>query len=44
MVPLAVPGKLGRALAGGALTTAAPDIRGTVTFAGWLADSLRTRR
>jgi|SRR5579859_4212905 len=37
LVPVAVPGKLGRALRGGALTTARPDVRGTVTFGDWLA-------
>lgn len=35
-VPVPVPGKLGRALRAGALTTARPDVRGTQTFADWL--------
>jgi uncharacterized protein YbjT (DUF2867 family) len=37
LVPVALPGKLGRALRTGALTTARPDVRGTVPFARWLA-------
>ena len=37
LVPVALPGKLGRALRAGALTTGEPDVRGTVTFADWLA-------
>jgi len=37
LVPVAVPGKLGRALRAGVLTTAHPDVRGTTTFADWLA-------
>ena len=37
LVPVAVPGKLGRALRAGVLTTARPDVRGTITFADWLA-------
>lgn len=36
-VPVPVPGKVGRALRAGALTTAHPDVRGTQTFADWLA-------
>jgi uncharacterized protein YbjT (DUF2867 family) len=36
LVPLPLPGKLGRALRAGALTSARPDVRGRVTFAGWL--------
>jgi uncharacterized protein YbjT (DUF2867 family) len=36
-VPVLVPGKLGRALRAGALTTADPDVLGTQTFADWLA-------
>ncbi len=35
-VPVAVPGKLGKALRGGALTAARPDVRGAVTFEQWL--------
>jgi hypothetical protein len=41
MVPLPVPGRIGRALRDGGLTTAKPDIRGTVTFADWLAERSR---
>ncbi|MDK1473485.1 NAD(P)H-binding protein [Streptomyces sp. 549] len=37
VVPVAVPGALGRALREGGLTTARPDVRGTTTFAQWLA-------
>jgi uncharacterized protein YbjT (DUF2867 family) len=36
-VPMHVPGKLGRALRTGALTAPDADIRGTQTFADWLA-------
>lgn len=35
LVPLPVPGKVGRALRDGSLTTASPDVRGSVTFAAW---------
>jgi uncharacterized protein YbjT (DUF2867 family) len=35
-VPVAVPGKLGKALRDGALTAARPDVRGTVGFEDWL--------
>jgi uncharacterized protein YbjT (DUF2867 family) len=35
-VPVAVPGKLGKALRDGALTAARPDVRGAVTFEQWL--------
>ncbi|HEY6491920.1 MAG TPA: NmrA family NAD(P)-binding protein [Trebonia sp.] len=35
LVPLPLPGALGRALRAGALTAAAPDIRGGQTFAEW---------
>jgi len=35
LVPLPVPGKVGRALRDGSLTAARPDVRGTVTFADW---------
>ncbi|HEY5221965.1 MAG TPA: NAD(P)H-binding protein [Microbacteriaceae bacterium] len=35
-LPLRVPGKLGRALRDGALTTDDPDARGTIRFADWL--------
>ena len=37
LVPVPLPGKLGRALRGGALTASQPDVRGGVTFAAWLA-------
>jgi uncharacterized protein YbjT (DUF2867 family) len=37
LVPLPIPGKLGRALRDGGLTAGQPDVRGTVTFAEWLA-------
>jgi uncharacterized protein YbjT (DUF2867 family) len=35
-IPVAIPGKLGTALRGGALTAARPDVRGAVTFEEWL--------
>lgn len=35
-LPLPLPGNLGRALRAGGLTSAAPDVRGEVTFAAWL--------
>ncbi len=35
-IPIPLPGKLGRALRGGRLTCAIPDVRGTRTFAAWL--------
>jgi uncharacterized protein YbjT (DUF2867 family) len=37
MVPLPVPGKIGRALRDGALTADHADVLGTITFADWLA-------
>ena len=37
LVPVGLPGKLGRALRAGVLTTTRPAVRGTVTFADWLA-------
>jgi uncharacterized protein YbjT (DUF2867 family) len=37
LVPLPIPGKLGRTLRDGGLTASEPDVRGTVTFAEWLA-------
>jgi uncharacterized protein YbjT (DUF2867 family) len=37
LIPVALPGRLGRALRSGALTDDRPDVRGTVTFADWLA-------
>jgi len=41
LVPLPLPGQLGRALRAGALTTDRPDIRGTIAFATWLEGSAR---
>jgi uncharacterized protein YbjT (DUF2867 family) len=35
LLPLPLPGALGRALRGGAATTAHPDVRGMLTFASW---------
>jgi uncharacterized protein YbjT (DUF2867 family) len=35
LVPLPVPGRVGRALRDGWLTAARPDVRGSVTFATW---------
>ncbi|HEY8581417.1 MAG TPA: NAD(P)H-binding protein [Capillimicrobium sp.] len=37
VLPLPLPGALGRALRAGHLTTAAPDARGTTTFESWLS-------
>ncbi len=37
LVPIPVPGGTGRALREGALTSENPDVRGVLTFAGWLA-------
>jgi uncharacterized protein YbjT (DUF2867 family) len=39
LVPVPVPGRIGRTLREGGLTTSEPDIRGTTTFADWLAAS-----
>jgi uncharacterized protein YbjT (DUF2867 family) len=36
LVPLPLPGKLGRALRAGALTDGQPDVRAAATFAEWL--------
>jgi uncharacterized protein YbjT (DUF2867 family) len=36
LIPLPLPGRLGRALRGGALTAEPPDVRGTTRFADWL--------
>jgi uncharacterized protein YbjT (DUF2867 family) len=38
-VPVPVPGRLGRTLRDGGLTTSQPDVRGTTSFAEWLAAS-----
>jgi len=37
LVPVPLPGKLGRALRGGVLTAGQPDVRGTARFEEWLA-------
>jgi uncharacterized protein YbjT (DUF2867 family) len=37
LLPVPLPGSLGRALRAGALTTPNADVTGTMTFAGWLA-------
>jgi uncharacterized protein YbjT (DUF2867 family) len=37
LLPLPLPGKMGRALRSGALTTESPDVRGTTPFTTWLA-------
>jgi uncharacterized protein YbjT (DUF2867 family) len=36
LLPVPQPGKLGRALRGGALTAEQPDVRGTTRFEEWL--------
>jgi uncharacterized protein YbjT (DUF2867 family) len=36
LLPVPVPGQLGRVLRTGGLTTSQPDIRGTISFADWL--------
>ncbi len=41
LLPVPVPGKVGRALRDGALTAGKPDVSGTITFADWLADRLQ---
>jgi uncharacterized protein YbjT (DUF2867 family) len=41
LVPVPVPGRLGRALRGGGLTTSQPDICGTISFGDWLASQAR---
>lgn len=40
LVPVPLPGKLGRALRDGALTARNPGRRGTLTFAAWLASNM----
>jgi uncharacterized protein YbjT (DUF2867 family) len=40
-VPLPLPGRAGRALRAGALTTQHPDVRGTTRFADWLRSGQR---
>jgi len=42
LVPLPVPGKVGRALRDGSLTTGSPDVRGSLTFAAWAASRPRS--
>ena len=37
LVPVPLPGKLGRVLRGGVLTAGQPDVRGTARFEEWLA-------
>jgi len=44
LVPLPLPGTLAKALRGGALTSAHPDIRGSQTFAAWATAQGGTRR
>jgi uncharacterized protein YbjT (DUF2867 family) len=44
LVPFPLPGKLGRALRGGALTSERPDVRGSVTFADWLREPEMAQR
>jgi uncharacterized protein YbjT (DUF2867 family) len=41
LLPVPLPGKTGRALRDGALTTECPDIRASVPFATWLAANQR---
>lgn len=41
LLPIPVPGRLGRALRAGALCADAPDVRGAVTFTDWLARRAR---
>lgn len=38
LVPVPLPGKAGAGLRSGGLTDETPDVRGTITFADWLAD------
>jgi uncharacterized protein YbjT (DUF2867 family) len=41
LLPVPVPGRLGRTLRSGGLTASQPDIRGTISFADWLASQSR---
>jgi hypothetical protein len=41
LLPVPLPGKTGRALRDGALTTECPDIRASLPFATWLAANHR---
>jgi uncharacterized protein YbjT (DUF2867 family) len=43
LVPLPLPGRLGRALRRGALTTSQPDVRGGLTFTAWAERTLAGR-
>jgi uncharacterized protein YbjT (DUF2867 family) len=43
LVPVWLPGRIGRMLRGGALTASNPDVRGTITFAAWL-EAMRHRQ
>ncbi len=43
LVPLPLPGALGRALRGGAATTAHPDVRGVLTFGSWAGQAVAKR-
>jgi uncharacterized protein YbjT (DUF2867 family) len=43
LVPLPLPGRLGRALRAGALTARHPDVRGALTFGQWLASAAEAR-
>ncbi len=42
VLPVRVPGAAGRAMADGAMLPTGPGLRGTQTFAGWLASSPRS--
>ncbi|MET9360092.1 NAD(P)H-binding protein [Streptomyces sp. NPDC006632] len=42
LLPVPIPGRLGRALRAGHLTDASPDVRGTIGFAQWLEARRRT--
>ena len=41
LLPVPLPGKLGRALRAGALTAGRPDVSGTIRFAAWLESAQR---
>ena len=41
LMPLALPGRLGRALRAGVLTAGRPDVSGTTSFAAWLEAASR---
>jgi len=42
VIPIGLPGKVGKQFTGGALLPTGPGPRGTVTFAAWLADQATT--